>query len=165
MSEENRANIVESVTESLSSEDSVDRGARELIAMRFAETRDEFPEDTDSFVTNANPLRLMNTGAYDDLDFEVHDEGEERVGVEGRDWMANPFKKLETGGFDFVVRTNRRKLDWIPGTLESFQAIRAGETNLGRLKLLEIHGGVRVFYIPEREELRSVRVGDERWNM
>ena len=58
-----RRNVEESVTESLSSEDSVDRGARELIAMRFAETNEETPDDTDSFVTNANPQRLVNTGS------------------------------------------------------------------------------------------------------
>ena len=55
MSNERRANVEESVTESLSSDDFVDRGARELIAMRFAETNEEIPDDTDYFVTNANP--------------------------------------------------------------------------------------------------------------
>ena len=85
MSEDRRANVEGSVTESLSSEDSPDRGARELIAMRFAETNEESPDDTDYFVTNANLQRLVNTGAHDDLEFEVHDEDEERVGVEGRD--------------------------------------------------------------------------------
>ena len=52
MSEDRRANVEESVTESLSSEDSVDRGARELIAMRFAETNEQIPDDTDCFVAN-----------------------------------------------------------------------------------------------------------------
>ena len=164
MSEDHRANVEESVTESLSSEDSVDRGARKLIAMRFTETTEEIPDDTDYYVTNANPQRLVNTGAHDDLEFEVHDEDEERVGVEGRDWMANPFKRLDTGGFDFVVRVGRRRMDYIPGTWDSFQAIRLGETNLGRLKSLEIHGGVRVFHNPEVES-RSILVGEERWNM
>ena len=85
--------------------------------------------------------------------------------MEGREWMANPFKKLDTGGFDFVVRTWQKKMDYAPGTCDSFQAIRLGETNLGRLKLLEIHGGVRVFHNPGRVESRSILVGEERWNM
>ena len=160
-----RRNVEESVTESLSSEDSVDRGARELIAMRFAETNEETPDDTDVFVTNANPQRLVNTGVHDDMEFEVHDDDEEKVGVEGRDWMSNPFKRLDTGGFDFVVRVERRKMMYVPGTWDAFQAIRLGETNLGRLKVFEIHGGVRIFHNPGREESRTIRVGDERWNM
>ena len=160
-----RRYVEESVTESLSSEDSVDRGARELIAMRFAETNEETPDDTDWFVTNANPQRLMNTGVHDDLEFEVHDDDEERVGAEGRDWMSNPFERLDTGGFDFVVRVGRRKMEYFPGTWEAFQAIRAGETNLGRLKVFEIYGGVRIFHNPGRVESRTILVGDERWNM
>jgi hypothetical protein len=160
-----RRNVEESVTESLSSEDSVDRGARELIAMRFAETHEETPDDTESFVTNANPQRLVNSGIHDDLVFEVHDDDEEKVGVEGRDWMSNPFKRLDTGGFDFVVRVGRRKMEHMPGTWESFQAIREGKTNLGRLKVFEIHGGVRIFHNPGRVESRTIIVGEERWNM
>ena len=160
-----RRNVEESVTESLSSEDSVDRGARELISLKCSVTNEEIPDDTDTFVTNANPQRLMNTGVHDDMEFEVHDDDEERVGVEGRDWMSNPFKKLDTGGFDFVVRVDRRKMDYVPGTREAFQTIRAGETNLGRLKVYEIHGGVRIFYNPGRVESRTIPVGDERWGM
>ena len=79
--------------------------------------------------------------------------------------MSNPFKKLDTGGFDFVVRVGRKRMDYIPGTWDAFQAIRMGETNLGRLKLLEIHGGVRVFHNPGRVETRAILVGDDRWNM
>ena len=75
------------------------------------------------------------------------------------------FERLDTGGFDFVVRVGRRKMEHMPGTWESFQAIRMGETNLGRLKVFEIHGGVRIFYNPGRVELRTILVGDERWNM
>ena len=161
----NRSNVEadtgDMVTESLSTEDSVDLGARELIAMKFA----EIPDDTDEYVTGADPQRLVNKGTNDDVEFEVHDEGEERVGVEGRDWMWNPLKKLPSGGFDFVVRVGRRKQTITPGTMESFGMILAGTSNLGAVKLLEIHGGVRVVSIPERAEDRSILVGEKRWNM
>ena len=92
----------------------VARGASQLIATKFAETNEEILDNSDDFVTNANPQRLMNRGAHDGLEFEVREEGEERVGVEGRNWMWNPLKKLETGGFDFVVRTGRKKMEFYP---------------------------------------------------
>jgi hypothetical protein len=47
-----------------------------------------------------------------------------------------------------------------PGSKEAFKQILAGKTNLGVLKLLEIHGGVHVFTGPIREETRSVLIGE-----
>jgi hypothetical protein len=158
--------VTDNVTETLSTEDSVEMGARELIDLRFASLNaiDE-DVDTDTFVYGANPENLTNSGANDDAEFEEHDEGEARVGVEGRDRMWNPFRKLAGGGFDFVVRKGRNKRIVEPGSEESFNQILAGKTNMGILKLLEIHGGVRVFIGPRLDEPRDILIGDSRWNM
>ena len=79
--------------------------------------------------------------------------------------MWNPLKKLPSGGFDFVLRVGRKKQTVTPGTVKSFGMILAGKTNLVVLKLLEIHGGVRVVSIPERTDDQSILVGEKRWNM
>ena len=136
-------------------------GARELIDLRYASLNaiDE-DIDTDIFVYGADADKLTNSGANDDAEFEEHDEGEARVGMEGRDWMWNA-----GGGFDFVVRKGRKKRIVEPGSEEFFNQILAGNTNLGVLKLLEIHGGVRVFTGPRLDEPRDILIGDSRWNM
>ena len=45
--------------------------------MKFSETNEEFPDDADDFVTNANPEQLVNNGAHDDVELELHDEDEQ----------------------------------------------------------------------------------------
>ena len=104
--------VTDNVTETLSTEDSVEMGARELIDLRFASLNaiDE-DVDTDTFVYGANPEKLTNSGANDDAEFEEHDEGEARVGMEGGDWMWNPFRKLAGGGFDLSLeKAEKREL-------------------------------------------------------
>ncbi len=72
--DQQEANETGSLTESLSSDDSAELGARELAVMWNVE-----------YVYNANPFKLMSSDAGDNIEFEMHDEVEERIGIEGRD--------------------------------------------------------------------------------
>ena len=96
------------MTESISTEDSLEGVARELAGMRNV-VDENVPADTDYYVYGANPLGLIKSGENDDVIFEDLDVEEERVGIEGRNWMCNPMKRVADGGFDFVVRVDRKK--------------------------------------------------------
>ena len=154
----------ENLTESVSTEDSVEGIARELAGMRNV-VDESLPADTDHYVYGANPLGLMNSGSNDLVVFEDHEVGEERVGKEYRDWMWNPMKRVAGGGFDFVVRADRKKGGLEPGTHDSFMAIIQGRTRYGLPKLQEILGDVRVISFPEPDGNCPIRIGDRRWNM
>ena len=78
------ASTAENLTESISTEDSVEGVARELAGMRNVIDED-FPADTDLYVYRADPLKLVNFGENDLVVFVEHDVGEERVGLENRD--------------------------------------------------------------------------------
>ena len=95
--------ITDNVTETLSTEDSVELGARDLIDLKYASFNaiDE-DVDTDTHVYNANAGYSMNSGTNDDAEFEEHEEGEARVGVGGRD------KKQLHGEKTWLVRWGSR---------------------------------------------------------
>ena len=67
------------------------------------------PADTDFYVYCADPLKLVNSGENNLVVFVEHDVGEERVGLERRDWMWNPMKRVAGGGFDFVIGLTGRE--------------------------------------------------------
>ena len=48
---------------------------------------EDVPADTDLYVYRADSLKLVNSGENDFVVFVEHDVGEERVGLEKRDWM------------------------------------------------------------------------------
>ena len=158
------ASTADNLTESVSTDDSVEGIARELAGMRNV-VEENIPNDTDQYVYRADPLKLMNSGENDLVVFVEHDVGEERVGLERHDWMWNLMKRVAGGGFDFVVRADRKKRGIEPGTHESFMEIVEGRTRYGLTKLQEIHGDVRVISFPEPEGNCPLRIGDPRWNM
>ena len=87
--EQPQASTAENLTESISTEDSGEGVARELAGMRNV-IDENVPTDTDLYVYGANPLELMDSAENDLVVFVEHDVGEERVGLEKRDWMWNP---------------------------------------------------------------------------
>ena len=145
------ASTADNLTEGVSTDDSVEGIARELAGMR------NVVEENVQYVYRADPLKLMNSGENDLVVFVEHDVGEERVGLERRDWMWNPMKRVAGGGFDFVVRADRKKTGIEPGTHESFMEIVEGRTRYGLTKLQEIHGDVRVISFPEPDGNRPIR--------
>ena len=73
------ASTADNLTESVSTDDSVEGIARELAGMRNV-VEENVPDDTDRYVYRADPLKLVNSGENDLVMFVEHDVGEERVG-------------------------------------------------------------------------------------
>ena len=122
-------------------------------------------------VVNVNALELANDGSLDPKAFEPHDLGESWEGIEGRDWMKDPYNRLVDGpdGFDFALRIGRRRVT-TPGTFESFTDLVENRTIYrDSVSLLEIHGNAYVVVFPKPRDDDTNRVvvagTDPRWKM
>ena len=74
--EQPQTSTADNLTESVSTDDSVEGIARELAGMRNV-AEENIPNDTDRYVYRADPLKLMNSGENDLVVFVEHDVGEE----------------------------------------------------------------------------------------
>jgi hypothetical protein len=124
-----------------------------------------------SFVVNANALELINDGSRDPKAFEPHGANESWDGIEGRDWMKDPYNRLVDGpdGFDFALRVGRRRVT-NPGSRAAFNDFVEGRTIYrDSVSLLEIYGNFYVVMLPkpcDDDGHRLVVEGtDPRWNM
>ena len=122
-------------------------------------------------VVNVNALELANDGSLDPKTFEPHDIGESWEGIEGRDWMKDPYNRLADGpdGFEFALRVGRRRVT-TPGTFASFTDLLENRTIYrNSVSLLEIHGNAYVMMFPKPSDDDTNRVvvagTDPRWNM
>ena len=124
-----------------------------------------------SFVVDANALELINDGSLDPKAFEPHGINESWDGIEGRDWMKDPYNRLVDGpdGFEFALRVGRRRVT-TPGTFASFSALLENRTIYqNSVSLLEIYGDMYVMMFPKPSDDDTSRVvvagTDPRWKM
>ena len=124
-----------------------------------------------SYVVNANALDLINDGSRDPKAFEPHGINEGWDGIEGRDWMKDPYNRLVDGpdGFEFALRVGRRRVT-TPGTLAAFNDLLGNRTIYrDSVSLLEIYGNNYVMMFPKPRDDDGHRIvvagTDPRWNM